>query len=641
VRLNEPFGDVVNWDLVPDAAIERIDILPGSNPMFGLNALGGAVSIRTRSGRYEEGGGFHATADSLGLTRIEADAALSGGAWHGFVAGAAMYDEGWRDFSRSRHAQLFGKGGRVFERAVVDFSLAAAGGTLRGNGPVPADLLAEDRSAVFTHPDLTRNRAATLTSRAEWYASPSLLVEGNVFVRSIDTRRLNGDDSPYEECDDAPGLLCEEDSPAVVFSTLGSPIPFLLDGEPLDAANNRSHTRSGTAGATLQLHRALPLGGRSHDVLAGISTERSEIDFSSSLELATLTADRGAAGRGLYSADAAVDLWSASTLVALYLRDSVAVTERATLTGAIRHQTARLELRDRIGTALDGDHRFARLTASLGATFRLGGGAIAWGGVGEASRAPTAVELTCADPDDPCRLPNAFVSDPPLEQVKTTTWEGGVRGTAGAARWSGSLFRSTSRDDILFIASGATTGAGYFSNVGTTVREGGEIVVSSTPASRLNWSLGYALLDARFASRFDVPSPHHPLGDGSLEVAPGDRIPGLARHSAKLFASAPVGRSFEVELDGVYRSSQHLRGDEANLLPPIGGFAVFGAAVVWEATPQLSLRLAARNLFDRRYATFGLLGEPDDVLGDDYDDPRFLSPGAPRSIALAVRLRRR
>src|ERR1700744_3842197 len=42
-RINESFGDVVNWDLIPSNAIDTTTII-AANPIFGLNALGGAVN---------------------------------------------------------------------------------------------------------------------------------------------------------------------------------------------------------------------------------------------------------------------------------------------------------------------------------------------------------------------------------------------------------------------------------------------------------------------------------------------------------------------------------------------------------------------------------------------------------------------
>ena len=55
VRLNQPFGDVVSWDLIPRVAIGSTTLMPGSNPLFGLNTLGGALAIQTKDGRTSAG----------------------------------------------------------------------------------------------------------------------------------------------------------------------------------------------------------------------------------------------------------------------------------------------------------------------------------------------------------------------------------------------------------------------------------------------------------------------------------------------------------------------------------------------------------------------------------------------------------
>ena len=55
VRLNQPFGEVVSWDLIPRMAIFSGALMPGSNPLFGLNTLGGALSIQTKDGRNSPG----------------------------------------------------------------------------------------------------------------------------------------------------------------------------------------------------------------------------------------------------------------------------------------------------------------------------------------------------------------------------------------------------------------------------------------------------------------------------------------------------------------------------------------------------------------------------------------------------------
>jgi iron complex outermembrane receptor protein len=55
VRINEAFGNTVNWDLFPDVAIDHVQLLSAS-PLYGLNALGGAVSVTMKSGFTYRGG---------------------------------------------------------------------------------------------------------------------------------------------------------------------------------------------------------------------------------------------------------------------------------------------------------------------------------------------------------------------------------------------------------------------------------------------------------------------------------------------------------------------------------------------------------------------------------------------------------
>jgi len=55
MRLNQPFGDVVNWNLLPEAAISGLALVPGSNPLYGLNTLGGALVLTTKSGLSHPG----------------------------------------------------------------------------------------------------------------------------------------------------------------------------------------------------------------------------------------------------------------------------------------------------------------------------------------------------------------------------------------------------------------------------------------------------------------------------------------------------------------------------------------------------------------------------------------------------------
>ena len=126
-----------------------------------------------------------------------------------------------------------------------------------------------------------------------------------------------------------------------------------------------------------------------------------------------------------------------------------------TLSGSARFTQSSINLQDGRGDDLTGDHSFTRVNPSAGLTVDLGSGVVAFASYSRSSRVPTPSELGCANPDDPCRLPNAFVSNPPLDEVVAQSVEGGARGRTGGVSWSASLFRTAISDDIIFVSSGA------------------------------------------------------------------------------------------------------------------------------------------------------------------------------------------
>jgi outer membrane receptor protein involved in Fe transport len=152
-------------------------------------------------------------------------------------------------------------------------------------------------------------------------------------------------------------------------------------------------------------------------------------------------------------------------------------------------------------------------------------------------------------------------------------------------------------------------------------------------------SASYTFLDATFGVPLTLSSPNHPdEDDGEIDVENAARLPGIPRHNAKFIGRVASTRA-SVQASLNLTSSQFLRGDEANLLEPIDGYALVNLSARYAVTPRVEVFADVINLFDAEYETFGLLGEADDVLGDGYDDPRFVSPGAPRAAWVGVRLK--
>jgi outer membrane receptor protein involved in Fe transport len=101
VRQNQPFGDIVAGDLIPKIAISDVALIPGSNPLFGLNTLGGAISIETKDGHSAPGSSLSFNGGSFGRRAAEFEHGGSGSnglSW--YLAGNLFREDGWRSHRR-------------------------------------------------------------------------------------------------------------------------------------------------------------------------------------------------------------------------------------------------------------------------------------------------------------------------------------------------------------------------------------------------------------------------------------------------------------------------------------------------------------------------------------------------------------
>jgi outer membrane receptor protein involved in Fe transport len=646
VRLNEPFGDTINWDLIPTNAIRSVNVIPGSNPMFGLNTLGGALSLETKTGFSDPGIDGSLLYGSWNRKLARASGGAHGQRF-GYFAAAQVFDEdGWRDSSPSRAAHAFLSGSYENAGTTADLSIVGASTTLVGNGPAPAELLAMDRRAIYTSPDRTENELLMATLRGERPLAAHVRLAGTAYVRATRTRSLNGDQHDWVECAAAAGTLCAADDAGVekpVFDAAGAPVPF---DAAFDAADNRSETRQASYGAALQLAVEAPVLGRENHLFAGVDAGQSRITFRAHSTVASFDRARATIDAGFLDPTSPIAVDSVVSDLGLYASDTFALRSSLFLVVSGRLNLTRLSLDDLGDTGLTGDHSYAHFNPAAGLSYQPRPWLGAYANVSESNRAPTAIELTCASPTDPCRLPNAFVSDPPLAQVVARTYEAGVRGRWRGARLSLAYdltaFQTTNSNDILFVTSGAVANQGYFANVGRTRRQGLEADLSGRlrgrGGARLEWSLHYTLVDATFETPFSALSATHPDAvNGVIEVPAGARIPSIPAHVGKATVTVVSAFGLSAGASVGAQSGQFLRGDEANLLPPLPGYAVVNAHLAYQVAAPVSVWLLVDNLLDARFSTFGVLGDPRPVF-PTFTDPRFLGPGAPRAAWVGVDL---
>jgi outer membrane receptor protein involved in Fe transport len=621
VRINEPFGDVVNYDLIPHNAISTMTLVPGSNPVFGLNTLGGAIEIRTKSGAYYPGMDAQVSGGAWG--RRQADFAWGdySGNTDYFIAGNWFEEDGWRDFSPTDVRQLFGKIG--WETGDTDFDLSITYGDtdLTGNGVLPASMLEQRREQIYTYPDNTQNDLLMVALNGSHWLNEQWLLSGLLYERSNTTETLNGDvNDDYTVVGDAEGVL------------------------------NRSRTDQDSYGIGLQASWVLDR----NTLAMGATVDRSRSDFEQTeQEGATFNPDRSVGG--LATEDLENSLLGRTQTLSFYFADSYKVTDAltATVSGRFNNTTVKAEDRFNVPATLDADFTYNKFNPAVGLTYAFSPTLSAYGGWSQGNRAPTPIELGCADPANPCSLPNAMAADPFLEQVTSQTIELGLRGNVSEwASWNAGVFRSVNKDDILFVAAGVGS-QGYFTNFGKTQRQGVEVGLSGGTGGRFSWSIDYSFVDATFESSACIVSEgNSTAGIGcpdpdSILVTPGNQIPGIPEHQLRLSGDFRITDAWSIGATLLAFSEQYVHGNENNLHDGEGevdGYQVINLTTRYQIGRQWQLFARINNILDEEYATAGILGENSfDAAGAflpdtaDWEDETFYAPGAPRAAWIGVK----
>ena len=620
VRINEAFADVVHWDLLPQNAIASIQLLPGSNPIFGLNTLGGALALTMKDGFRFGGTGAEAYAGSFGRAFAGAEVGAAKGPLGIFVSGEALYDGGWREHSATRIGRMYARGDHRDGANEASVAVTLADNSLNGTQALPLSMLGNPKQP-YTWPDRTHNRLAFVDAGVTRALANDKLVSGNVYYRQLSTTGVNSN------------VNGDYDPPT----------------SPSEAFNVQSEGTTRTWGASLQLTGKSTLAATEHQWVLGASIDTGSTSFIQSQQTATFVNDREAVGIGPFATQ--TDVETRTRYAGIYIADAMQVHPQVTFSLSGRYNAAQITTTDLTGDNPDinGTSTFRRFNPAVGATWQASTSVNVFGSVSQGMRVPTPVELTCADPSAPCTLPNIFVADPPLNAVIATTYEAGVRGRIDPSLYyAAAIYRTNLKDDIQFIGAGSgAVNAGYFANVGNTRRQGVELT-GGMSLGEFSLVARYTLLAATFRSAFSESSPNNSTADsaGLIEVQPGDRMPGLPRNTFRLRADWMRG-PFAAGMTVLAVSSQYARGDENNkdVNGPVPGYATVALDGTWQIDRDWQLFARIDNLFDRAYQNFGILGSnyfrgPGNTFDASLAGPeQFRSPGAPFGAWIGIRYR--
>ena len=712
VRQNQPFGDVVQWDLIPKVAIASMELIPGSNPVYGLNTLGGAIAVQTKDGLSNSGIAVSGYGGSFGRRAVDMEYGGSKGPWNWFAAGTLFHEDGWRVQSPSSVKQSFAKLGYNSGNTVLTLSGGYSINNLVGNGT--QDIRAISRTvglnhgynSVYTIPDDTYQHSPFLTVNATQAFGHGLAMNANAYVRYTRTNTSNGDINDDSFTQSLYTLSATDKTtltkagiafPATPINAANTPFPYLrclaaaialtggtktaepaekCDGVDTDTVN-RQHAYGFTGALSWNTaHNKLSVGaGLDRGGLTFVQNSQWGYLNPDGLTITRVPAfdDGSEIGDGGTYDDDRVNLHGVTTTPSFYVTDTLSVGKWVLNAGG-RYNHTDVNNTDRLPAAISGrpgltaDNKFQRFNPTAGVVYKPGALLNAYFDYGESSRAPTSTELGCADPNFPCSLPNALVSDPPLKQVVSRTYEFGIRGNPdGRYHYSAGYFHTVNYDDLLFVAS-QQTGFGYFQNFGRTRRQGVEAAAGAR-LRNLDAGVEYTFLQATYqstqvieadsnSSNSNATGGEKGVTDGGLiTIVPGNQIPQVPQHMLKVYADYHPVRKLGISADFQGIGSSFVKGNENNLHAPDGryylgsgkvpAYGVVNMGARYTFGPHYQLFAEMNNLLNRHYYTTGQLAtsayndsgafaarEFTPYAGGDYPvrNTTFVSPGAPFAV---------
>ena len=696
VKVNEAFGDTVHWDLIPNFAIQNMQVVPGSNPVYGMNTLGGAIAIQTKDGRNNQGAALEVEGGSWGRKRALAQfGGVSKDGSVDYFFGAQNIDEdGWRKHSPTHINQTFGKIGWQNESSKLDLSYIGAYNNMIGNGLTPIDMLGSDRTGIHTTPDQTKNYLNHFALNGAHWLNKDVMMSGNTYYRTSNRNTLNGDANDDFKDYTTTGASTSSSAKGGV-DTAGFCRPRGSDslGDAYDEEAcapgilNRSRIKQRNLGFNLQAAfnqdifkmKNLFISGVSYDLARTKLTQTEQISDVDGGTAGAFTTGTGATGgtdiaggtwfdsaRRPINLDDDIELdvllGGRSRTASLFATDTLSLNSQWHFTASARYNHTKVKNRDHIRTgdeSLSGDHNFNRVNPSLGLTFTPYDNLSVFGTYSESNRAPTSMELGCANPARPCKLPNAMASDPPLDQVVAKTYEGGLRGKlTESLKWNASIYRTMNHDDIHFINSSTNSGAlGYFDNIGRTKRQGYDLGLAGT-IDKFFFRAGYSFISAKYDSDIQLLNEVNSASDDDVvNVRKGNYLAGIPKHQFKLRAQYEILPKWLIGTNVVYFSDQFVHGNENNAHQAntenctedgnrscpgkLSGYTVVNLDTQYDAGQGWKLFAKAVNIFDKEYYSSGRLAEsyfsPTGTWGTDDRGVTGVVPGAPRAAWVGLR----
>ncbi len=644
VRINEAFGDVISWDMLPESAISTITMIPGSNPMYGMNTLSGALVMTTKNGLTHEGNEVELTAGSFGRQRADVGVGRNlGNGYHAYAAATTFKEDGWREKSDSKLTNAFIKFGRDTEKTSWNVSVMGGASDLKGNGLAPHDMYTTNYRQGYTFYDITENKSQQVSFAGTHKLSNEEKLSLTTWYRHAKRKGNNGDmNEDYREYLMDDGLVCGR-----------APIsPEYTDAAQCEenAVINRNTSTQKTYGITFQWDKQLG----AHKLLSGVTLQQAKTRYEQSQSDAEFNDSRIAiVGSEGFTPQA--DHKGKNTQYAFYIGDIFTPTSGTLLLAALRYDHAKVN--NKLNNFdLDGiqneTFNYSKLNPSFGLSQKLNNQITVFGNWSQGMRVPTAFELACSNPLKPCTVPTGLQDDPYLKPIISQTAEIGLRlSPTEKTRVTIAAFSNINKDDVAFVRAPTQVGTlsqGIFQNIGKTQRDGVELTARHRES---RWEVGasYTYLKARYKSNLELPSL-----EGEIDVTPGTRIAGLPEHFFKFAAMYRLTSQVRIGGDVQVFGSQVVAGNETKNTTAddtedvvgknkLAGYGILNLNANYEYAKGLNFFVRMNNVFDKKYASYATLGYNMFEGGNlakqagDVEGSVFYAPGAPRAVFAGVR----
>jgi len=260
----------------------------------------------------------------------------------------------------------------------------------------------------------------------------------------------------------------------------------------------------------------------------------------------------------------------------IFAEASLPLTDRLEATAGIRHTRARIRI-DTNGDRMDLPDRFT--VGSLGLAMHP------TTDLGIFLRADQNFRLATVDEHT-----NVLFGQPVgIKNQQGISYEAGAEWRRGIQEWRLTFYRLDLKDEISFDAD-------TFSNINLeqTRRLGGSLEGSWRLAPGWRSYAQYTYTDGE-------------ITDGPFS---GNRIPGVARHTARLSIDGRLSSRTTAMAEAVYTGDRILGGDYANAFAPLDAFTVVNAAITYELEGW-RFRGRIDNLLDDEYNADGAVGFDD------------------------------